>query len=119
MTGSSNAGKTGTVEVSGFGDLNILDFIDAKMPAKGWPAKISIGGASKNGRLAGKLHYVDIDGTDADAVNACLERNTELPLTEIDCEIDIVRLFSEVERLDLVLPNTARLAQDHGMAVRG
>lgn len=118
MTSSSEAGKTGTIELSGFGDLNILDFIDAKLPAKCWPARISVLGTTGDGRLAAKLHYIDLDDTDPDAVDACLKRNAELPLTEIDCEIDVMKLFSEVERLDVVLPNTARLTQNHTMAVR-
>lgn len=117
MSNSSEADKAGTVEVSGFGGLNILDFIDAEMPANVWPARIRIGGISKSGRVAAKLHYIDIDGTDSEVVNEYLERNAELPLTEIDCEIDIMKLLSEAERLDVILPNTARLTTNHTMSV--
>lgn len=118
MSNSSEADKTGTVEVSGFDGLNIKDFIDAEMPANSWLARIRIGGITKNGHVAAKLHYIDIDGADSEAVNEYLERNAELPLTEIDGEIDIMKLLSEVEQLDVVLPNTVRLTRNHTMSVR-
>jgi len=119
MTNYSEEGKTGVVELSGFGGLNMLDFIDVDIPENIWPAKIRIYDIKKNGHVAAKFHYIDIDGTDSQAVNDLLERNTELPLTEIDCEIDIMKLLAEAGKLDVIFPNTARLTRNHTMSVRG
>ena len=119
MTNTSEATKAWTIEVSGFGSLNLFDFIEAEIPENRWPARIRIGGITKSGLVAAKIHYIDIDGTDAEAVNEYLKHNTELSVTEIDCEIDIIRLLTEAKQLDVILPNTARLTKNHAMSIRG
>ncbi len=119
MTNSVEADKSGTIEVSGFDGLNLFDFIEADIPKNRWPARIRIGGISKSGLVAAKIHYIDIDGTDAESVHDYLNQNTELSVTEVDCEIDIIKLLATAKQLDVILPNTARLTKDHAMSVRG
>ena len=118
MTNSSEANRGTSIEVLGFCNLNMLKFIDAKIPANIWPAKIRICGMNKNGHADAKLMYIDIDGTDAEAVSDFLESNTELTLTEIDCEIDIMRLLAEAGQLEVTLPNTAQLTKNHKLSVQ-
>lgn len=118
MSNSSATGKTGTATLSGFSDLNIFDFIKGHVPANVWPARLRISGKGDNGRVAAKLHYVDVDGTDPQAVNECLSRGTELPLTEIDCEVDIMGLLASLDQLDVVMPNTAALTGNHTLSIR-
>jgi hypothetical protein len=117
MTSPSEANKAGTMEISGFGNLNLFDFIKAEIPKNRWPARIRICGITKSGLISAKIHYIDIDGTDADVVHSYLNHNTELSVTEIDCEIDVIKLLTEAKQLDVVLPNTARLAKKHAMSI--
>lgn len=119
MTYSSEADKAATIEVSGFGGLNLFDFIQAEIPENRWPVRIRIGGITKSGLVAAKIHYIDIDGTDAEAVKEYLKHNAELSVIEIDCEIDIMKLLTEAKQLDVVLPNTARLTKNHALSIQG
>jgi hypothetical protein len=106
-----------TLEISGFGGLNLLDFIKADIPENCWPARIRIHDVGENGLVAAKLHYVDIDGTNAEAVRAYLQDNKELSVKEADCEIDIMKLLAAAGQLDVTLPNTARLAAMHPLSI--
>lgn len=120
MTNPSEADKAGTIEVSGFDGLNLFDFIEAEIPENRWPARIRIGGGiTKSGLVAAKIHYIDIDGTDAEAVSEYLKHNAALSVIEIDCEIDIIKLLTAASQLDVILPNTARLAKNHAMSIQG
>ena len=107
MTSTSTERKTGTITASGFGGVNMLKFIHGALPANIWPARIRLLGIGDNGRAAAKLHYVDVDGTDPRAVSDLLAQSTEISLSEIDCEIDLIGLLSELESLDVIMPNTA------------
>jgi hypothetical protein len=117
MTSSSESDKTGVLEVSGFDGLNLLDFIDADVPENIWPAKIRICGTSNNGHAVAKLFYINIDGTNSQTVSDYLDNNTELMLSEIECEIDVMRLLKTAGQLDVTLPNTARLTKNHKLSV--
>lgn len=118
MSNPSGGDRAGAVTVSGFGGLNILRFIDGTLPANIWPARLRISGIADNGRVAAKLHYVDVDGTDPKAISELLAQSTEITLSEIDCEVDIMGLLSELDSLDVIMPNTAILTKNHTMSVR-
>ncbi|GAA0460411.1 hypothetical protein [Sphingomonas molluscorum] len=116
MSLSSQADRTGTVGMSGFAGLNLLDFIDVKIPGQGWPARIRLTGVSDDGLATAKLDYIDVDGTDIGVVNAYLSNNPELKLKEIDCKIDILKLLTHGGQLEVVLPNAARLISNHAIS---
>lgn len=109
MSLSSHSDRTGSVEMSGFDGLNLLDFIDVKVPGQGWPVRIRFTGVSGDNLASAKLDYIDVDGTNVEAVNVYLAENPELPLKEIDCKIDIMKLITHGSQLEVVLPNAARL----------
>jgi len=108
-----------TIEVSGFRGLNLFDFIKAEIPENRWPARIRIVGVTQTGRVAAKIHYVDIDGTNAEAVTNYLDQNSQVSVTEVECEIDFIQLLTEAAQLDVILPNTARLITSYAMSIKG
>lgn len=117
MTNFSKADKTGVLELSGFGGLNVFDFVRADIPDRFWPARIRIGGVPSGGLVAATLHCVDSEhvGIDGEEVGEYLRHYSELPITEIDCEIDVVKLLAELKHVDVILPNTAKLVKKHAI----
>lgn len=118
MTISSGIQQGTSIEVLGFCNLNMLKFVKAEIPTNVWPAKIRILSTNSNGKAVGKLMYINIDGTNPDAVSSLLESNNELAMAEVDCEIDVIGLFSEAGELEITLPNTARLTKNHKLTVQ-
>ncbi|QDS91884.1 hypothetical protein FF011L_06200 [Roseimaritima multifibrata] len=111
----------GTICVDGFNGLTIFDLIESSAAPKGyWPVGLRIYGWGTEGRdrdgqppkLSAKVLCVDTDqvGTGPDKILNYCRNNPELHTFEFDAEIDILKLLSQLKRLDIVL--LSRVVED-------
>jgi hypothetical protein len=104
--------------------LNIFELIQShEIPEKYWPVRLRVCGIARSEKtesgqpkLNVKVHCVDTEqiGSGIEEVREYCKNSGELPVTEFSAEIEISKLVSALEHLDIVLPNIARIVEDDG-----